>query len=87
MKPIKTAIVGFGLSGEFFHAPIIHAVEEFELTAVLSSQEEKVHHELIVVLSRRQYAELELKFRPQCLQQPYAWYCCQLTESQHLQLQ
>lgn len=42
MKPIKTAVVGFGLSGEFFHAPIIQAVAELELSAVLSSKVEKV---------------------------------------------
>ena len=32
---IKTGIAGFGLSGQVFHAPFIHANPGFELTAVV----------------------------------------------------
>lgn len=34
-KPIHTAIVGFGLSGQAFHAPFLHVHKEFELKKVL----------------------------------------------------
>ncbi len=40
-KIIKTGLIGFGTGGEFFHAPFIHALEEFELTAVLERSKEK----------------------------------------------
>ncbi|MGN1400903.1 MAG: oxidoreductase [Bacillus sp. (in: firmicutes)] len=39
---IKTAILGFGLSGSRFHAPFIEALEEFELTAIVARNLEKV---------------------------------------------
>ncbi len=42
MQPIKTALVGFGISGQCFQAPVIQAVEELELTCVVSSQADKV---------------------------------------------
>jgi len=34
LKPIKTGLIGFGLSGRVFHAPFIHLAEEFELAAI-----------------------------------------------------
>ncbi|HRG79555.1 MAG TPA: Gfo/Idh/MocA family oxidoreductase, partial [Cyclobacteriaceae bacterium] len=34
-KPIKTAILSYGMSGEVFHAPLIHAHPGFELTTVV----------------------------------------------------
>ena len=40
-KVIKTGLVGFGTGGEFFHAPFIHALDEFELTAVVERSKEK----------------------------------------------
>lgn len=46
MTPIKTAIVGFGISGQCFHAPIIAFCEELDLVAIVSSDEEKVHAQL-----------------------------------------
>ena len=42
MQPIKTAIVGFGISGQCFQAPIIEYCDELELTAVVSSDKQKV---------------------------------------------
>lgn len=33
MQPINTGIVGFGISSQVFHAPFIHVLEEFNLSA------------------------------------------------------
>ena len=35
LQPIKTGLIGFGLSGRVFHAPFIHLAEELELTAIV----------------------------------------------------
>ncbi|MBC7005072.1 oxidoreductase [Photobacterium sp. BZF1] len=42
MQPIKTAIVGFGISGQCFQVPIIEYCDELKLTAVVSSDKQKV---------------------------------------------
>ena len=42
MKPIKTAIIGYGLSGSKFHAPFIQDMKEFELSAIVVRQPEKI---------------------------------------------
>lgn len=42
MKKIRVGIIGFGLSGSIFHAPIIRLVPGFDLVAVASSKPEKV---------------------------------------------
>lgn len=42
MQKIKTGIIGFGLAGKNFHAPLVKACDEFELTTVLSSRESEV---------------------------------------------
>jgi scyllo-inositol 2-dehydrogenase (NADP+) len=42
MEKVKTAVVGFGMSGQTFHAPIIDSLNETELTAVLSSNKDRV---------------------------------------------
>src|SRR6478735_2954958 len=34
MTPIRTAVVGFGISAKVFHAPFIHTMPEFELVSV-----------------------------------------------------
>lgn len=46
MTPIKTAIVGFGISGQCFQAPIINFCKELDLVAVVSSNAQKVHTQL-----------------------------------------
>lgn len=46
MTPIKTALIGFGISGQSFQAPILQALGEYELTSVVSSNPEKVHAQL-----------------------------------------
>ncbi|MGA9173956.1 MAG: oxidoreductase [Thermoactinomyces sp.] len=40
---IKVGLIGFGLSGSTFHAPLIEQVEKLELAAVVSSNPAKVH--------------------------------------------
>ncbi|WP_392339024.1 oxidoreductase [Moritella marina] len=42
LKPIKTAIIGYGFSAKTFHIPFISHLAEFELTAISSSQREAV---------------------------------------------
>lgn len=39
--PIRTAILGFGLSGRYFHAPFLAADPNFEVTAVVTSNPER----------------------------------------------
>ncbi len=43
---IKTAIIGYGASGVFFHATILKGQPEFEITAVVSSRPDDVHADL-----------------------------------------
>lgn len=35
MKPIKTALLSYGMSGEVFHAPLLHAHPGFEISTVV----------------------------------------------------
>ena len=42
LKPIKTAIVGYGYSARTFHIPFISQLPQFELNAISSSQSEAV---------------------------------------------
>lgn len=39
---IKTALVGYGLAGKVFHAPLIQAAKQLDLTGVMSSREEEI---------------------------------------------
>lgn len=39
--PIRTAVVGYGLSGRVFHSPFIEADRNFELTAIVTGNEER----------------------------------------------
>ncbi len=40
--PIRTGLIGYGLSGRVFHAPFIHWLDDFELTRVNSRSPETV---------------------------------------------
>jgi predicted dehydrogenase len=40
-RPIRTAVIGYGLAGSVFHAPLIHAVDGLALTAVVTSNAER----------------------------------------------
>jgi scyllo-inositol 2-dehydrogenase (NADP+) len=46
MKQIKTAIIGFGLSGKIFHARILRSLPQFHITSVVSSRAAEVQEEL-----------------------------------------
>lgn len=46
MKPIKTAIIGYGLSGSKFHAPFIKDMKEFELSAIVVREPEKIRSQV-----------------------------------------
>lgn len=46
MRSIKTALVGFGISGQCFQAPVISSVEALDLVAVVSSSPDKVKAQL-----------------------------------------
>ena len=46
MKKIRTAIIGFGLSGKMFHTRVIKSVLGFEITTVATSRANEVHEEL-----------------------------------------
>lgn len=41
MNDLRVAIVGYGLAGRFFHAPLIAATEGLQVTAVVTSSEER----------------------------------------------
>ena len=43
--PIKTAVIGYGLSAKTFHLPFIEALAEFELCAISTSQTEQLKQE------------------------------------------
>lgn len=45
MPSIKTAIVGWSLSAASFHAPILAALPDFEIAAVLSPRPDTVDGE------------------------------------------
>lgn len=46
MEKINTCLVGYGLSGSVFHAPILKSMEEFNLVKVVSSKTDEVKKEL-----------------------------------------
>ncbi|PJN88784.1 oxidoreductase [Bacillus sp. mrc49] len=46
MGKIKVGIVGYGLSGATFHAPLLSVLEQFHIAKVVSSQKEKVRQDL-----------------------------------------
>jgi predicted dehydrogenase len=40
-RPLRTAVVGYGLGGEVFHAPLVHATRDLELVSVVTSDPER----------------------------------------------
>ena len=42
MQKIKVAIIGFGLSGKYFHLPFLKAHSGFEVVSILSSRENEI---------------------------------------------
>jgi scyllo-inositol 2-dehydrogenase (NADP+) len=53
MKKLRAGIIGYGFSGEIFHAALLKALEEFELVKVVSSNSHKVksHFPAVEVVS------------------------------------
>lgn len=45
-RPIRTAIVGYGVSGACFHMPLIAALDAYEIVAVVSSRPDEVRADL-----------------------------------------
>ncbi len=41
MRKIKVGIVGYGLSGATFHAPLLSVLGQFQIAKVVSSNKEK----------------------------------------------
>lgn len=41
-KPIKVGLIGYGFAGKTFHVPFITTIEGFQLSAIVSSDEQKV---------------------------------------------
>jgi len=54
MRKIRVGLVGYGISGATFHAPLLSVLEEFEIAKVVSSKKEKVQQDLgdVEVVSR-----------------------------------
>ncbi|UNL86306.1 oxidoreductase [Priestia koreensis] len=46
MDKVKVGLVGYGFSGQTFHAPLLKALSEFEITKVMSSNPERVREDL-----------------------------------------
>ncbi len=42
MKPVNVALIGFGLAGRVFHAPLIASVEGLRLAAIVSSRKDDI---------------------------------------------
>jgi predicted dehydrogenase len=40
-RPLRTAVVGYGLGGEVFHAPLVHATPDLVLASVVTSDPER----------------------------------------------
>jgi predicted dehydrogenase len=55
---LRVAVVGYGLAGKIFHAPLIRATEGLELAAIVSSDAAKVHADLPDVAVVADYASI-----------------------------
>lgn len=43
---IRTGLLGYGLSGSVFHAPLLSVLEEFDIKKVMTSRKEQVNSEI-----------------------------------------
>src|SRR5688500_17632345 len=41
MRPLRTAVIGFGTAGKVFHTPFVDANPDYELAAVVTGNEER----------------------------------------------
>ena len=55
---IKTALLGYGLAGRVFHAPLVEACEKMSLTKIMSSRKEEIekHYPDVEVISQLEQA-------------------------------
>ncbi|MFA6075481.1 MAG: Gfo/Idh/MocA family oxidoreductase [Negativicutes bacterium] len=58
MKKIRTALIGFGLSGAVFHAPYIERSDKYELAAICSSRTEEILRQYPGILVTNDQTEL-----------------------------
>ena len=58
MSPHRVALVGFGLAGKAFHAPLIAATLGLELTAVVTSRDDEVRDLYPQAATGRSFAEV-----------------------------
>ncbi|HLT74125.1 MAG TPA: Gfo/Idh/MocA family oxidoreductase, partial [Ohtaekwangia sp.] len=40
-KPVSTALLSYGMSGEVFHAPLLASIPEFKLSAIVQRKGDK----------------------------------------------
>jgi predicted dehydrogenase len=40
-RPLRTAVVGYGLGGEVFHAPLVHATADLELASIVTNDPDR----------------------------------------------
>ncbi|MBG6084083.1 Gfo/Idh/MocA family protein [Zhihengliuella flava] len=59
MTRIRTAIIGFGVSGRIFHAPFLAADDRYELTHIVTSNPERAAH------ARAEYPDAMIVARPE----------------------
>jgi scyllo-inositol 2-dehydrogenase (NADP+) len=80
VKQVHVGLIGFGLSGQVFHAPVIRSVPGLKLAKVVSSHPEKVRAALpeaqavasVEELLRDEQIELVVVAAPNTLHYPYA---------------
>lgn len=53
-EKIKVGLIGFGMGGQIFHAPIVSCVEGFELKAIQTSNRENIE------IAKRKYPDAEI---------------------------
>lgn len=46
LERIRTGLLGYGLSGSVFHAPLLSVLDEFDIKKVMTSRKEQVNREI-----------------------------------------
>ena len=46
MKTIQVGILGYGLSGKVFHAPLLDVLDDYQIKKVMTSRTEEVKRDL-----------------------------------------
>lgn len=61
MSKINTALIGYGLAGSVFHAPIIDCLEDFDLKIIYTNNEERI------AKIRERYPETDIASDPEAI--------------------